>query len=353
MAAGQTSHTVLFQDSRNLNKIPDQSVDLVVTSPPYPMIEMWDHLFGQLNPEISELLSQEMGTEAFELMHRELDRTWDKLPRIMKDGGYICINIGDATRTLNGRFMEYSSHSRIIEHFAGKGFDVLPHIIWKKETNSPNKFMGSGMLPSGAYVTNEHEFILIFRNGGKREFSDEMKRTRRESAYFWEERNSWFTDIWNDIKGVKQSFTGSKSRERSGAFPLELAYRLVCMFSIKGDIVLDPFLGTGTTLLAAAASERNSIGFEMDASLEDIISNRILNSKTQINDLLSQRISRHSEFVAKRELSDSFNYLNRFLGLKVTEKNEQYIKINYLKNIAKSDQPCSFITTYETNDLKE
>lgn len=99
-----------------------------------------------------------------------------------------------------------------------------------------------------------------------------------ESAYFWEERNRWFSDIWVDLKGVKQSLSNSKLRDRSAAYPFELAYRLISMFSIKEDSVLDPFLGTDTTTLAAISSQRNSIGVELDSTLQNHIINKILTS---------------------------------------------------------------------------
>ena len=160
--------------------------------------------------------------------------------------------------------------------------------------------MGSGMLPAGAYVTLEHEFILIFRKGNKREFKTaEEKENRRKSAYFWEERNSWFSDLW-EFKGTAQQIFTENSRQRSGAFPFELAYRLINMFSVKGDTVLDPFLGTGTTTLAALCSERNSIGYEMDSGLKEIISHRILNSKPQLNEYIKHRVDNHKEFILAR-----------------------------------------------------
>ena len=99
------------------------------------------------------------------MMHSELDKVWGQLGRILVPGGYACINVGDATRTLKGRFQLYPNAERITQRFVDLGFDVLPRIIWRKTTNAPNKFMGSGMLPVGAYVTLEHEYVLIFRNG--------------------------------------------------------------------------------------------------------------------------------------------------------------------------------------------
>ena len=173
--------------------------------------------------------------------------------------------------TLAERFALWPNHARILEACLLFGFDNLPAILWRKPTNAPNKFMGSGMLPAGAYVTLEHEYILILRKGGKREFtSPATKENRRQSALFWEERNQWFSDIWMDLKGTRQAMGKQKKRNRSGAFPFELAYRLINMYSVKGDWILDPYLGTGTTTLAAIASGRNSVGYEIENTFQDI-----------------------------------------------------------------------------------
>ena len=156
------------------------------------------------------------------------------------------MKVTDATRTLDGEFKLYPNHSRIIQHFINNGFSNMPNIIWRKQTNAPNKFMGSGMLPAGAYVTLEHEWVLIFRKGLKRSFkSENEKLKRKQSSFFWEERNIWFSDMW-DLKGTRQNIAHKNSRERSAAYPFEIPFRLINMFSLKGDTILDPFLGTGT-----------------------------------------------------------------------------------------------------------
>jgi len=190
-----TSHKIYFEAAKDLQSIKDESIDLIVTSPPYPMIEMWDDIMGKQNPAIQKALQNGEGMTAFELMHKELDKTWKVCYRVLKEGGIACINIGDATRTLDGNFALYPNHARVIQSFSGIGFQCLPHIIWQKPTNAPNKFMGSGMLPPNAYVTLGYEFILIFRKGNKRTLKASEKANRKRSAYFWEERNQWFTDI--------------------------------------------------------------------------------------------------------------------------------------------------------------
>ena len=265
-----TTHNIYIGASQQMQQTQDNSVDLVVTSPPYPMIEMWDEVMGKQNPKILESLQTEPDT-AFELMHAELDKVWQECFRVIRPGGFLCINIGDATRTINGNFKLYNNHSRVSKACMGMGFIGLPNIIWRKQTNAPNKFMGSGMLPCGAYITLEHEWILIFRKGEKREFkTSDAKLNRMKSSFFWEERNVWFSDVW-DVKGTKQKLQGNSSRERSAAFPFEIPYRLINMFSQKGDTVLDPFLGTGTTMQAAILLGRNSCGYEIDANFESII----------------------------------------------------------------------------------
>ena len=156
----ETKHTIYTGAAQQMNKVADNSVELVVTSPPYPMIEMWDNIFGAQNPDTVVALQENRADVAFELMHAELDRVWDEVARVLVPGGIACINIGDATRTINGNFALYSNHSRIISHFISHGFVNLPNIIWRKQTNAPNKFMGSGMLPAGAYV-------LVYTDGAR------------------------------------------------------------------------------------------------------------------------------------------------------------------------------------------
>ncbi|MFM6984985.1 MAG: DNA methyltransferase, partial [Chitinophagaceae bacterium] len=136
---------------------------MVVTSPPYPMVEMWDDIMGRQNIAISKAQIKQKPNEVFELMHQELDKVWKECFRVLAEGGFLCINIGDATRTVNGNFKLYDNHSRIAQYCNSIGFNEMPCVLWRKETNAPNKFMGSGMLPCGAYVTLEHEYILIFR----------------------------------------------------------------------------------------------------------------------------------------------------------------------------------------------
>lgn len=298
----KTAHRVVHEDARKLESVPNASIDLVVTSPPYPMIAMWDPVFAGMAPEITQQLAANEGVGAWDRMHQELHKVWEQCVRVLKPGAIACINIGDATRTLDGEFRLFPNHARVLQDAAALGLTSLPDILWRKPTNAPNKFLGSGMLPAGAYVTYEHEYVLIFRKGRKREFSSEESRElRRRSAYFWEERNQWFSDVWMDLPGVGQGLTDAETRRRSGAFPLELPFRLIQMHSVLGDTVLDPFAGTGTTLAAAAASGRSSVGVELDPNLGPAIGKTLEATPGLAAKRQRERLVEHRSFVAARQ----------------------------------------------------
>ncbi len=326
----QTKHHLIFEDSRNTADLAEDSIDLVVTSPPYPMIEMWDQVFTAMAPAVEKTLAKGKGMDAFDIMHRQLDRVWHGIYRVLKPGGFACINIGDAARTLDCHFMLYPNHSRIMSCLLSLGFTSLPAVLWRKQTNAPNKFMGSGMLPAGAYVTLEHEYILVVRKGGKRVFkTPEDKKKRHESAFFWEERNQWFSDIWMDLKGTRQGMTDKALRQRSGAFPFELPYRLICMYSLKGDTVLDPFMGIGTTALAAMAAGRNSVGFELETGFAPAIALRADAIVDFSNALITQRLDHHREFISHRlENKKVVKHTNMHYGFPVVTSQEKALLLN-------------------------
>ena len=336
----KTTHKIHYKDSKKMGIIPSSSVHLAVTSPPYPMIAMWDDMFVHQDHKILKALNTSDGLKAFELMHKLLDQVWQELYRVLINGGIACINIGDATRTVGDNFMLYTNHARILSSLIKAGFSALPLILWRKPTNAPNKFMGSGMLPGGAYVTLEHEYILIVRKGSKREFkSAQEKQNRRESALFWEERNNWFSDVWLGLIGTQQKLKKNATRLRSGAFPFELAYRLVNMYSAKGDTVVDPFLGTGTTMWTAMASGRSSIGFEIETGFEEIIEankNKIMASS---NGRIQQRMHDHLAYLdSRKDEKGKFKYLNRHYKFPVMTRQETELFINPLKSITPTDK---------------
>ena len=207
--------------------------------------------------------------------------------------------------------------------------------------------MGSGMLPPGAYVTLEHENILILRKGPKREFqTSQEKQLRRESAFFWEERNTWFSDIWFDLTGTSQTLANDKARSRSAAFPFELPYRLINMFSTKNDNIVDPFLGTGTTLAAAMATGRNCLGFEINPGFQD----QLLSIETPIiassNNRINQRIHNHTDFINRRLKENyKFKYLNNHYDFSVMTRQEVDLFFNPLKSVERIDD-CAMEVTY-------
>jgi len=326
----KTTHKLLFKNASSMNEIGDNSIDLMVTSPPYPMIEMWDEVFSKQNPEIGKALENEDGETAFELMTAELGKVWGEVYRVLRPGGFACINIGDAARTLGREFKIYPSHARILRSCLKLGFSSLPEIIWRKQTNAPNKFMGSGMLPAGAYVTYEHEFILILRKGNKRKFINQGdKKLRKQSAFFWEERNLWFSDVWEGLKGTKQNRIDKKIRKKSGAFPIELPYRIINMFSLRNDTVLDPFLGIGTTTLAAMATGRNSVGIEIDKKLKETLFERFEGVVDFSNKLIENRILNHLKFVKERTIAKGeLGYKNSTYGFPVMTSQETEIIFN-------------------------
>ena len=278
-----TEHAIILGNSQQMPELADGSIQLMVTSPPYPMIKMWDDLFATADPKIGELWHKleangQEGTvrQIYGAMHDYLGKVWLETYRVLADGGIACINIGDATRRLNGKFQLFPNHSRIIEICEKIGFTTLPYILWKKPTTKPKykgkgAFLGSGFLPPNAYVTLDCEFILLFRKGNLRKFPVHDP-ARYDSVFTKPERDEWFSQIWA-LKGTRQ--IASELERRTAAYPEEIADRLIKMFSIKGETVLDPFLGSGTTAKIALQNKRNSVGYETDSNLIPLITKKI------------------------------------------------------------------------------
>jgi site-specific DNA-methyltransferase (cytosine-N4-specific) len=153
--------------------------------------------------------------QIYDAMHRDLAKMWRETFRVLVDGGIVCLNIGDAPCTINGKFHLFPNHSRIIEHSEKEGFIVLPYLLWKKPTTKPKykgkgAFLGSGFLQPNSYVTQVYEFTLIFRKGRLGKFTPNDPR-RYESAFKKKQHGGWFTQIW-DIKGTRQTTTQTKRR---------------------------------------------------------------------------------------------------------------------------------------------
>ena len=305
----ETEHRIHVGDAREMAALDDDAVELVVTSPPYPMIEMWDDLFAELNPDVAGLLDAGDSEAAFEAMHAALDPVWDELSRVLVDGGVAAINVGDATRNGGEGFQLYPNHAELISRFRDRGFDLLPDVLWRKPANGLTKFMGSGMVPPNAYATLEHEYVLLFRNGGDSRSFEAGADRRYEAAYFWEERNDWFSDLWTDVQGEGQRLDHDELRTRSAAFPFEVPYRLVNMYSVYGDTVLDPFWGTGTTTLAAMVAGRDSAGYELSREFREVFDGRLADVESFADERNRERLADHREFAAGEDLAyEAENY---------------------------------------------
>jgi len=352
----ETVHKIFFKNSSRMDEIESNTIDLIITSPPYPMIEMWDSLFSRLNEKIQVALQEGAGFKTFNLMHAELEKIWREVIRVVKPGGIVCINIGDATRKINNNFQLFPNHARITMFFQDNGFVILPSILWRKPTNSPNKFLGSGMLPTNAYVSLEHEHILIFRKGNEKKTFPPAFEYRYHSAYFWEERNKWFSNMWLDLKGISQKMNNrvgnkGKVRERSAAFPLKLPYRLINMFSIYGDIILDPFWGTGTTTIAAMVSGRNSVGYEINSEFLDSFKLDLKDLKNTAQAINSKRLIDHIEFIKNyKKKGKEPKYKAKNYEFSVISKQEIEILLYSIKNFRENNN--KFTVLYEEFELE-
>lgn len=246
-----TDHLLYIGDARDLSMLADESVHLVLTSPPYWNLKKYNEADGQLG-HIND----------YEVFLGEIRKVWREVFRVLVPGGRLICVVGDVclSRRRNGRHVVVPLHADICVDCRRIGFDNLNPIIWHKianarfEVENGTKFLGKPYEPN-AIIKNDIEFILMQRKpGGYRTPSPEQRELSRLSK---EEYDAWFRQFW--------TIPGASTRDHPAPFPLELAYRLVRMFSFVGDTVLDPFCGTGTTLLAAMRAGRNSIGVEIDA----------------------------------------------------------------------------------------
>ncbi len=259
-----TSHDLYLADSRRqMQAIPEDSVHLVVTSPPYWTLKEYRASNGQLG-FIAD----------YEKFLAELDKVWDHCRRVLVPGGRLIVVVGDvclSRRKNAGRHMVVPLHASIQEHCRALGFDNLAPIFWYKiananyEVENGSRFLGKPYEPN-AVVKNDVEYILMQRKPGA--YRNPSVSTRILSLISAENHQRWFQQIWADV-------TGASTKHHPAPFPLELAERLIRMFSFVGDTVLDPFLGSGTTSLAAARWGRNSIGIEVDPVYYDLAVGRL------------------------------------------------------------------------------
>jgi len=258
-----TTHTLINGDSRNMSLLADESVHLIVTSPPY-----W-----QLKDYGSD---QQIGFhESYESYINQLNLVWSECFRVLKDGCRLCINIGDqfARSVYYGRYKVIPIRTEIIKFCETLGLDYMGAVIWQKQTSmnttGGGAVMGSFPYPRNGILKIDYEFILIFKKQGKA--PTPTKEQKEASVIDKEEWNKLFASHW--------TFSGARQDKHIAVFPEELPRRLIKMFSFVGETILDPFMGSGTTALAAYHLDRNSIGYEINQDFKELYKSKVEGDK--------------------------------------------------------------------------
>ncbi len=255
----KTKHKIIIGDSRWMKEILDESVHLVITSPPYWQLKDYGN-------------EKQIGfNDTYEKYINNLNLVWNECHRVLHKGCRLCVNIGDqfARSVYYGRYKVIPIRTETIKFCETAGFDYMGAIIWQKvttcHTTGGATVMGSFPYPRSGILKLDYEFILIFKKCGSqpkvtREIKEQSKLTQKE----W---NQYFVGHWN--------FPGEKQDKHLAMFPEELPGRLIKMFSFVGDTVLDPFLGSGTTSLAAKNLHRNSLGYEINKNFLPVIKQKV------------------------------------------------------------------------------
>lgn len=263
-----TEHRIIVGDSRSLNEIKDQSVQLIITSPPYWQLKDYG-------------TKEQIGfNDSYEDYINNLNLVWQECYRVLSDGCKLCINIGDqfARSVYYGRYKVIPIRTEIIRFCETLGMDYMGAIIWQKattmHTSGGGAIMGSFPYPRNGILKMDYEFILLFKKLGAA--PKPTKEQKEQSRLTREEWGPYFSSHWN-FSGVKQS-------EHIAMFPEELPKRLIKMFSFIGETVLDPFVGSGTTSLAAKHLGRNSIGYEINKTFAPIIRNKLCEEQRALHE---------------------------------------------------------------------
>ncbi len=250
---------IIIGDSRRMTEVGDNSIDLVVTSPPYWHIKDYG-VPGQIG----------YGQSLHEYL-KDLYRVWRECHRVLKPGRRLCLNIGDqfARSIIYGRYKVIPLHAELVAQCEDIGFDYMGSIIWQKKTTMNTtggaNIMGSYPYPPNGMIEIDYEFILIFKKPGRSErVSKEIKEKSRLSKEEWKE---YFSGHWY--------FGGARQIEHEAMFPEELPKRLIKMYTFMGDAVLDPFLGSGTTVKVALNLNRNAVGYEINEKFLAVIRKKL------------------------------------------------------------------------------
>lgn len=258
----KTIHTLINGDSRNLSLMPDKSVHLIITSPPYWQLKDYGN-DGQIGFH-----------DSYESYINNLNMVWAECNRVLHDGCRLCINIGDqfARSVYYGRYKVIPIRTEIIRFCEALGMDYMGAVIWQKQTTmnttGGGAVMGSFPYPRNGILKIDYEFILIFKKQGKAPVpAIEQKQCSEMTKDEW---NTFFASHWN--------FGGAKQDGHIAVFPEELPRRLIKMFSFAGETVFDPFMGSGTTALAARNLQRNSIGYEINPDFRKFYEEKVSSS---------------------------------------------------------------------------
>ncbi len=263
----KTIHKIINGDSRQMNLIKDKSVHLIITSPPYWQLKDYgtDNQIGF--------------HESYENYINNLNLVWSECNRVLHDGCRLCINIGDqfARSVYYGRYKVIPIRTEIIKFCESIGLDYMGAVIWQKQTTmnttGGGAVMGSFPYPRNGILKIDYEFILIFKKQGNApKPTEEQKHLSEMTKQEW---NTYFASHW--------TFGGAKQNGHIAMFPEELPARLIKMFSFAGETVLDPFMGSGTTALAARNLQRNSLGYEINPEFISFYKNKLYIRQGDLN----------------------------------------------------------------------
>lgn len=300
-----TKHILINGDCRNMSLIPNESMQLIVTSPPYWQLKDYG-------------TDEQIGfNDTYEEYVNNLNIVWNECLRILEHGCRLCINIGDqfARSAYYGRYKVVPIHVEIIRFCETIGLDYMGSIVWQKPTSmhtiGGGKVMGSFPYPRGGIVKIDYELILLFKKLGKATpVSREVMDRSRLSVEEW---NEYFSSHWK--------FDGARQDKHIAVFPEELPKRLIKMFSFVGDTVFDPFIGSGTTALAASKLDRNSIGYEINKEFRFFYEEKVIRTNNNTNNIFD--IIEDSSNVDLFKLSENMPYhfvdvhkLNKLIDVK-------------------------------------
>jgi len=279
----QTTHRIIIGDSREMAELADGSVHLIVTSPPYWQLKDYGH-------------DEQIGfNDTYEDYINNLNLVWNECWRVLHPGCRLCINVGDqfARAVYYGRYKVIPIRTEIIKFCETVGFDYMGAIIWQKATTCNTTggatIMGSFPYPRNGIVKLDYEFILLFRKPGKPPLVPKV--LKEQSRLTREEWNQYFFGHWR--------FPGERQNGHLAVFPEELPRRLIRMFSFVGETVLDPFLGSGTTVRVAMQLQRNSIGYEVNKQFLSTIMQKVGGSTLEAHVAVEQQKPRQCDWANK------------------------------------------------------